>query len=117
MRSAIRTHAYLARVDGGRAECTLWRAAPDTVPVFGSDFRLVDGRYLTYVSVAGDLLAASADLKTGQVGRAVRMATGLARRETSGTGAYAVGASGTLVYAQGDQRIIGNLVHLDEANR
>jgi serine/threonine-protein kinase len=113
--SAIRSYAYLARVDGTPGERALWRAAPDTVPVFGSDFRLVDGSYLTWVSVAGDLLAASVDLQTGRVGRAVRMATGLARRESSGTGAYAIGASGTLVYAQGDNRTIGNLVHLGAA--
>src|SRR5262249_25504109 len=84
-------------------------------PVFGSDFRLVDRRYLAYVSLGGDLLAAPVDLQTGRVGRAVRMATGLARHETSGTGGYAISASGTLVYAQGDDRNIGNLVRLTGA--
>jgi hypothetical protein len=68
-----------------------------------------------YVSLAGDLLAAAVDLTTGRVGRAVRMATRLARHESTGTGAYAVSASGTLIYAQGDDRNIGNLVHLSQA--
>jgi serine/threonine-protein kinase len=113
--SEIRNRAYLSKLDGSLDERTLWRASPDSVPVFGSDFRLVDGRYLTYVSLGGDLLAAPVDLKTGWVGRAVRMATGLARRETSGTGAHAISASGTLVYAQGDDRNIGNLVRLTGA--
>jgi len=112
--SAIRTYAYLAKVDGSLGVRALWRASPDTAPVVGSDFQLVDGRYLAYASVAGDLLAAPVDLKTGRVGRAVRMATRLARHESTGTGAYAISASGTLVYAQGDDRAIGNLVHLSE---
>jgi hypothetical protein len=112
--SAIRNHAYLIKTDGSPGERALWRASPDTAPVVGSDFQLVDGRYLAYVSLAGDLLAATVDLKTGRVGRPVRMATGLARREASGAGAYAIGASGTLVYAQGDDGNIGNLVHLSQ---
>ena len=57
-------------------ERRLWRAE-DSNRVFGSSFRVVDGRYLTYATIGGDLLAAPVDLETGRVGRAVRMATGL----------------------------------------
>ncbi|HSB55767.1 MAG TPA: protein kinase [Gemmatimonadales bacterium] len=113
--SAIWTYAYLSKVDGSLGMRRLWQVSPDTAPVVGSDFQLVDGRYLVYVSVAGDLLAAPVQLKTGRVGRAVRMEARLARHEASGTGAYAISASGTLVYAQGDDRSIGNLVHISAA--
>jgi hypothetical protein len=113
--SAIWTYAYLSKLDGSLGVRRLWQASPDTAPVVGSDFQLVDGRYLVYVSVAGDLLAAPVHLKTGRVGRAVRMEARLARHEASGTGAYAISASGTLVYAQGDDRSIGNLVHISAA--
>ncbi len=91
----------------------LWSAA-DSSRVFGSSFQVVAGRYLTYVSIGGDLLAAPVDLKTGRVGRAVRMASGIGLAEFSANGSYAIAASGTLVYAEGDNRAVGHLVHLSE---
>ncbi|MFN8582882.1 MAG: hypothetical protein U0163_18155 [Gemmatimonadaceae bacterium] len=87
-------------------------SAEDNKRVFGSSFRLVEKRYLTFVNVSGDLLAAPVDLKTGRVGRAVRMETGLGLANFTGTASYAIAASGTLVYAQGDNRSVGHLVHL-----
>jgi serine/threonine-protein kinase len=89
----------------------LW-LAKDSSRVFGSSFRVVDGRYLTYVSVSGDLLAAPVDLESGRVGRAVRMASGLGLANFTGTASYDLAASGTLVYAQGDNRSVGHLVRL-----
>jgi serine/threonine-protein kinase len=91
----------------------LWRAE-DSSRVFGSSFQLVEGRYLTYVSVGGDLFAAPVDLASGRVGRAVRVATGLGVANFTGTASYAVAASGTLVYAQGDNRSVGHLVRLSD---
>ena len=88
----------------------LWRADSDRV--FGSSFQLVDGRYLTYLSSSADLLAAPVDLKTDRVGRAVRMASGIGLADFTGVGSYAISASGTLVYAQRDNRMVGHLVHL-----
>ncbi len=95
-------------------EQRLWRAE-DSARVFGSSFRVVEGRYLTYVSIGGDLLAAPVDLETGRVGRAVRMASGLGLAAFTGTASHAIAASGTLVYAQGENRSVGYLVHLSEA--
>jgi tRNA A-37 threonylcarbamoyl transferase component Bud32 len=89
----------------------LWRAE-DSSRVFGSSFQLVDGRYLTYVSITGDLLAAPVDLASGRVGRSARLASGLALADYTGNASYAIAASGTLVYAQGDNRSIGNLVRV-----
>jgi serine/threonine-protein kinase len=92
----------------------LW-LAKDSNRVFGSSFRVVEGRYLTWVSIGGDLLAAPVDLETGRVGRAVRMANGFGLAAFTGTASYAIAASGTLVYAQGDNRSVGHLVHLSDA--
>jgi len=89
----------------------LWRAE-DSNRVFGSSFRVVEDRYLTWASIGGDLLAAPVDLETGRVGRAVRMASGLGLANFTGDASYAIAASGTLVYAQGDNRSVGHLVHL-----
>jgi eukaryotic-like serine/threonine-protein kinase len=92
-------------------EQRFWRGE-DSTRVFGSSFRLVGGRYLTYVNVAGDLLAAPFDPGTGRVGRAVRMASGLRLADYTANADYAIAASGTLVYAQGDNRSVGNLVRV-----
>jgi len=91
----------------------LWQAG-DSSRVYGTSFRVVEGRYLTYATVGGDLLAAPVDLTTGRVGRAVRMASGLGLANFTGAASYSISASGTLVYAQGDNRSVGHLVHLDE---
>jgi eukaryotic-like serine/threonine-protein kinase len=105
---------YRVSVGDTTFEQRLWRA-DDSNRVFGSSFRVVDRRYLTYATIGGDLLAAPLDLETGRVGRAVRMASGLGLGAFTGTASYAVAASGTLVYAQGDNRSVGHLVRLREA--
>ena len=91
----------------------LWRAE-DRNRLFGSSFQLVEGRYLTYLSSGADLLAAPVDLETGRVGRPVRMAAGIGLADYTGNGSYAISASGTLVYAQRDNRAVGHLVHLTD---
>jgi serine/threonine-protein kinase len=95
-------------------ERRLWRAE-DSSRVFGSSFRVVEGHYLTYVSIDGDLLAAPVDLRTGRVGRSVRMASGIGLADYTANGSFAIASSGTLVYAQGDNRSVGHLVHLSDA--
>ncbi|MGK2935089.1 MAG: protein kinase domain-containing protein [Gemmatimonadaceae bacterium] len=94
----------------GASHAELWTNAGDSTPVFGSHFQIVGGRYLTYLSIGGDLVAAPVDLTTGRVGRSVRMATGLGRHDYFGTGTYAISASGTLVYSHGINRAVGHLV-------
>jgi eukaryotic-like serine/threonine-protein kinase len=106
--------AYQVAIGDTGFERRLWRAE-DSNRVFGSSFRVVEERYLTYTSIGGDLLAAPVDLETGRVGRAVRMASGLGLASFTGDGSYVIAASGTLVYAQGDNRSVGHLVHLSEA--
>ena len=83
---------------------------PDSARVLGSNFQIVDGRYLVYLSNAGDLMAASFDPKAWTAGRSVRMRSGLGRRSYTGAGTFALAQSGTLVYADGENRSLGHLV-------
>jgi tRNA A-37 threonylcarbamoyl transferase component Bud32 len=105
---------YRVAIGDTASERPLW-LAEDSSRVFGSSFRVVEGRYLTWASIGGDLLAAPVDLETGRVGRAVRTASGLGLANFTGTASYVIAASGTLVYAQGDNRSVGHLVHVTEA--
>jgi len=108
-------NAHLVGVGGDTSVFeTLWASGRDSSPVFGSHFRLVDGKYVVYLSIDGDLLAAPVDLATHHVGRSVRLVDGIARREYYGAGAYDLSSSGTLVYAQGVNHALGNLVAIGE---
>ncbi len=91
----------------------LWTDAPDSTLVYGSHFRVIDERYLVYLSMGGDLLAAPVDLAEGRVGRSVRLVTGVDRSAYFGAGSYAVSRSGTLVHAPGPNRAVGALVATD----
>jgi tRNA A-37 threonylcarbamoyl transferase component Bud32/Tol biopolymer transport system component len=110
--------AMMARLvgvgDSGGVNALLWTGARDSSYVYGSQFRLVDGRYLVYLSMNGDLLAAPVDVAKRRAGRSVRLVSGLGRREYSGAGTFDLSSSGTLVYAQGVNHAVGNLVSADE---
>jgi serine/threonine-protein kinase len=103
-------YAYRTNVRDSTGREILWTGAGDSTPVFGSHFQVVEERYLTYLSIGGDLLAAPVDLRTRRVGRPVRMATGLGRSDYEAAGTYALSGSGTLVYAQGINKAVGHLV-------
>jgi serine/threonine protein kinase len=75
----------------------------------GSDFRLVDGRYVTFMSAAGGLSAAPFDSKRLLLGRSVSLVADV-RREGSGPAQYDISANGTLVYAPGDNAQIVRMV-------
>jgi serine/threonine-protein kinase len=86
---------------------------PDSSFAFGADFRVIDGRYMVWVSNDGDLLAAPVDLSARRVGSPVRLVTGLERDAYTGSGSYAVSATGTLVYADGINGAVGHMVRTD----
>ena len=77
----------------------------------GSDFRLVDDRYLVYVSSSGDLSAASYDAKSSVLGRSVALVPGV-RREEPGPAQYDIASNGTLVYVPGADAQLVRLVTL-----
>jgi len=114
--------AHVVDVDSAGADQShrswnlLWTGASARGKTFvpGAHFRLVDERYLVYVSPDGDLLAAPVDLNTLRVGHPVRLVHGIARRGNTGAGAYDLTAAGTLVYAEGASHTGGKLVRIDE---
>ncbi len=67
-------------------------------PVSGSNFRIIDGRYLLYVTLDGELRAASYDAKKLSIGRSVALASGV-YRDVLGATQLDISANGTLVYA------------------
>jgi hypothetical protein len=84
-----------------------------TSPLYGSDVRFVGADYLTYLSLDGDLRAASVDAASMIVGRSVTLQPAVRREAFTGAGQYAVTASGTLVFAPGDNAEVGPLVKAD----
>jgi len=77
----------------------------------GSDFRFIDGRYVVFLALDGELRAASWDPERQLVGRSVGLLRGI-RREGVGTAQFEFTTDGTLVYAPGDNAGMGNLVAL-----
>ncbi len=93
---------------------TIHAARPDGSPgspIVGSAFRVVDGRYLVYLSADGELRAAPYDRASYLAGRSVVLVTGI-RREAIGDGQYDLTRSGTLVFAPGVNAEVGRLVRL-----
>jgi serine/threonine-protein kinase len=82
-------------------------------PLRGSDLRLIDGRYLVYVSTEGDLRATTVDLDAMTVGRSVTLLAGVATTSYSGQGQFDISANGTLVYVPGPSANVGRLVKVD----
>jgi len=82
----------------------------------GSAFQVVDRRYLVYLSVDGNLSAASYDPATHLAGRSVTLLSGV-RREAIGEGQYDLTPDGTLVYGPGVDGAIGRLVRLRAGGR
>jgi hypothetical protein len=79
----------------------------------GSDFRIVDGRYLVYMSTAGERSAATHDAKTRTVGRSTALIFGL-RRESAGLGQFAIAQNRTLAYVPGDNVPLVSLVEMQK---
>ncbi|WP_411281123.1 protein kinase domain-containing protein [Gemmatimonas sp.] len=77
--------------------------------LFGAGARVVDGRYLVFMSVEGALQAASFDPATRAVGRVVRVLDGVRREGYSGAGQFALTTRGDLVYAPGENAQVGRL--------
>jgi hypothetical protein len=93
---------------------TIRAARPDGSPgnpLGGTAFRLVDGRYLVYLSIDGSLLAAGYDRSTHLANRPVALLAGV-RREAIGEAQYDLAANGTLLYAPGLDATVGRMVSL-----
>ncbi|MDP9179488.1 MAG: hypothetical protein M3O61_17575, partial [Gemmatimonadota bacterium] len=71
---------------------------------------MVDGRYVVFMSVEGDIVAATFDARAARIGRPVRLVQGVRRESYRGTGQFAIADNGTLVYALGANAEIGPIV-------
>ncbi len=78
--------------------------------VRGTDLRLLDRRFIAFVTSAGELKLARFDPSTLSVGPTVTGAEGVRRESYTGAAQFAVAASGTLVYAPGESGDIGRFV-------
>ncbi len=87
-----------------------FRRETDSSLVYGSQFMVIDERYVVYASQQGDLQAARVDLAKRTIGRPVRMLSGLSLRDYSAAASYRVADNGTLVYAVGPNHAVGQLV-------
>jgi serine/threonine-protein kinase len=89
-----------------------------TAPLLrGSDFRLLDDAYLTFVSIEGEIRVVPFEPTSHRVGRVATLQRGVRREAYSGTGQYRVMASGTLVYAPGPNTAIGRMVRTRQDGR
>lgn len=79
----------------------------------GSDFRIVDGRYMVYMSTAGELTAASYDSQKRQMGRSVSLIPEV-RRESAGSGQFDIAENGTLAYTPGDNTPLVSMVKMQK---
>ncbi len=95
------------------------RAAGGGPPLLlGSDFRIVDGKYLVYMSLDGTLMATRFEnLDSLTVGRSVALVPGVRRSTYSGAGHYDLTGTGALVYVPGINAEMGRLVRWSSDGR
>jgi hypothetical protein len=82
-------------------------------PLRGSDLRLIEERYLVYVSTEGDLRATTVDLASMTVGRSVTLLSSVGTTSYAGQGQFDITEDGTLVYVPGPSANLGRLVRVD----
>ena len=84
----------------------------------GSHFRVVDGRYLVYMSVDGTLMGTRiADIDSLTFGRSVPLVSMVRRSSYSGVGQFDIADNGTLTYVPGINADIGQLVRMSRDGR
>ena len=84
----------------------------------GSHFRIIDGRYLVYMSVDGTLMGTRIeDLDSLTVGRSIPLVPMVRRSSYSGVGQFDLTDDGTLTYVPGINADIGRLVRLTRDGR
>jgi serine/threonine-protein kinase len=112
-------YAIVRRLDDG-SETWLRALSSDTdtsVSILrGGHFRLVDGEYLVYLSIEGEIRAVRWDTSTSLVGRPVTLVPGVRREPYTGVGQWDLSATGTLVYAGGANAQVGQLVRRYDAD-
>ncbi len=86
--------------------------------LLGSDFRLIDDRYLVYLSTDGTLMGTRIENRDSlTVGRSVPLTRAVRRSAYSGTGQYDITDDGTLAYVPGVNADVGRLVRVSREGR
>ena len=86
--------------------------------MLGADFRLVDGKYLVYMSLDGTLMATRFEnIDSLTVGRSVVLVPGVRRSTYSGSGQFDLTDAGALVYVPGINAEAGRLVRWSNDGR
>ncbi len=86
-------------------------SAADSGVLLGAHFRLVDERYVVYMSLDGTLMGTRiVDLDSLTVGRPVALVPEVRRSAYSGIGQFDIADNGTLTYVPGINADIGQLV-------
>ncbi len=84
----------------------------------GSHFRIIDGRYLVYMSVDGTLMGTRiVNMDSLLVGRSVPLVSMVRRSGYSGVGQFDIADNGTLTYIPGINVDIGRLVRVTRDGR
>ena len=86
--------------------------------LLGSNFRLIDERYLVYISLDGKLMGTRIlDRDSLTVGRSVPLTPAVRRTSYSGIGQFDISDDGTLAYVPGLNADIGRLVRVARNGR
>ena len=93
-------------------------AASVSAVLLGSHFRVIDGRYLVYMSVDGTLMGTRiANLDSLMFGRSVPLVPMVRRSSYSGVGQFDIADDGTLTYIPGINADVGRLVRVTRDGR
>jgi tRNA A-37 threonylcarbamoyl transferase component Bud32 len=96
------------------------KSTPTSGPavLVGSHFRIIDGRYLVYMSVDGTLMGTRiTDLDSLAFGRSVPLVPMVRRNSYSGVGQFDIADNGTLTYVPGINADVGRLVRMTRDGR
>jgi serine/threonine-protein kinase len=86
--------------------------------VSGSDFRVIDGEYVVYISLDGTLRATRIEsVDSLRLGRSVALVPGVRRETYTGAGQWDVTDDGTLVYVPGINAEVGRMVRVSPDGR
>jgi serine/threonine-protein kinase len=88
----------------------LGSAGSGTSRIVGSHFRVIDDKYLVFISTEGELLAARFDRATSEIGRPVTLVSGIRREGIQVVGQFDIAQNGTLTYGLGDNAAVGRLM-------
>jgi len=109
--------AFVVALDRPEVKLPLRQSNGSPVLV-GSHFRIIDRRYLVYMSVDGTLMGTGiADIDSLTVGRSVPLIPMVRRSGYSGVGQFDIADDGTLTYIPGINVDIGRLVRVTRDGR